>query len=89
MTTASPINAGSVAGLGDQDVGLVVTPLIEDLISDVVNKEKLRKSFEALGRTLDLMFESFDSESSSVVLEIFGAIDDAEATHTWQENSDP
>ena len=59
------------------------------LSEQVVEREQMKMSVESLGRTLDLMFESFDSDTSSVVLEIFGLIDDAEASHAWDVSSDP
>ena len=49
----------------------------------------VRQSVEALCRSFDLNFESFDSESSSVILEIFGVMDEAEASQAWDLSSDP
>ena len=52
----------------------------EELVEDDCIKGSLKESVEALIRTLDENFESFDSATSSIVLEILGAMDAAETS---------
>ena len=64
--------------------------MTETTTMETSNKDRsIKESVDRLKRSLDENFESFGSEGASVIGEIFGIIDPAEAEQDFEDMSDP